>query len=76
MQSKFDMDAAIQSFLNNGGEIIHLQEATKKDQERARKRAYHEDKALCGSARSKMIIERENKEEASYVFSRTERFRK
>ena len=66
-------DAAIQAFLDNGGEIIYLRKATKKDQKKASRRAYHEDKAMCGSQRSKEIIEREKKREASFIFSRIER---
>ena len=68
-----ESDAAIQAFLDNGGEIIRLREATKKDQEKAARRAYHEDRAMCGNERSKEIIERENKLEASFIFSRDER---
>ena len=70
-----EADAAVQAFLDNGGEIIRLREATKKDQEKAARRAYHEDKAMCGNQRSKEIIEREKKREASFIFSRAERER-
>lgn len=68
-----ESDAAIQAFLDNGGEITRLREATKKDQEKAARRAYHEDKAMCGNQRSKEIVEREKKLEASFIFSRDER---
>ena len=71
--TRAESDAAIQAFLDNGGEIIRLREATKKDQKKASRRAYHEDKAMCGNQRSKEIIEREKKLEASYIFSRDER---
>jgi len=70
-----ESEAAIQAFLDNGGEIIRLREATKKDQEKAARRAYHEDKAISGSHRSQEIIEREKKLEASFIFSRVERER-
>ena len=68
-----ESDAAIQAFLDNGGKITRLREATKKDQKKAARRAYHEDRAMCGNERSKEIIERENKLEASFIFSRDER---
>lgn len=68
-----EQEASIQAFLANGGEIIRLREATEKDQRKARRRAYHEDKALCGSQRSKEFLEKEKEKEASFIFSRTER---
>lgn len=68
-----ESDAAIQAFLDNGGKITRLCEATKKDQKKAARRAYHEDRAMCGNQRSKEIIEREKKLEASFIFSRDER---
>tara|TARA_B100001094_G_scaffold149278_1_gene144504 strand:+ start:14164 stop:14406 length:243 start_codon:yes stop_codon:yes gene_type:complete len=68
-----EQEASIQAFLANGGEVIRLREATKKDQMKASRRAYHEEKALCGSERSKKILEQEKNKEASFIFSRTER---
>jgi hypothetical protein len=70
-----ELEAALQQFFADGGEVIQLREATKKDQEKAARRAYHEDKALCGNQRSIEIVERERKKEASFIFSRTERER-
>jgi len=73
--SREEADAAVQAFLDNGGEIIRLREATKKDQAKASRRAYHEDRALCGDQRSIEILKREQEREASFIFSRTERER-
>jgi len=70
-----ELEAALQQFFADGGEVIQLREATKRDQEKAARRAYHEDKALCGNQRSIEIVERERKKEASFIFSRTERER-
>ena len=55
-----ELEAALQQFFADGGEVIQLREATKKDQEKAARRAYHEDKALCGNQRSIEIVERES----------------
>lgn len=68
-------EASIQAFLAGGGEITHLRYADKKTVAKANRRAYHEDKALCGSQRSKRLLEQEKKKEASFIFSRTERFK-
>jgi hypothetical protein len=68
-----EQESSIQAFLANGGEVIRLREATEKDQKKASRRAYHEDKALSGSERSKKFLEQEKKKEASFIFSRTER---
>lgn len=73
--SREEADAAVQAFLDNGGEIIRLREATKKDQAKASRIAYHQDKALRGDERSIQFLEKEKKREASFIFSRTERER-
>lgn len=73
--SREEAEAAVQAFLDNGGEIIQLREATKKDQAKASRRAYHQDRALSGNQRSIEFLEKEKKREASFIFSRTERER-
>lgn len=73
--SREEAEAAVQAFLDNGGEIIQLREATKKDQAKARRRAYHQDRAMSGNQRSIEFLEKEKKREASFIFSRTERER-
>ena len=74
--SREEADAVVQAFLDNGGEIVHLREATKKDQAKASRMAYHQNKAVSGSQRSIEFLEKEKKREASFIFSRTERERK
>lgn len=71
--SRKEADAAVQAFLDNGGEVIQLREATKKDQAKASRKAYHQDRAMSGSQRSIEFLEKEKKREASFIFSRTER---
>ena len=68
-----EMDAAIQAFLDNGGEIIHLRYSDKKTTDKARRMAYHRDKAFAGNERSKAIIAREEAKEKTMIFSRLER---
>tara|TARA_Y100000310_G_scaffold270331_1_gene284095 strand:+ start:552 stop:791 length:240 start_codon:yes stop_codon:yes gene_type:complete len=71
-----ELDAAIQEFLDNGGEITNLKYATEKMQNKARAIAHHRDRALNGSERSKDVIERERVREGSMVFSRIDRMKK
>lgn len=68
-----EMDAAIQAFLDNGGEITHLRYSDKKTIAKARRMAYHRDKAFAGNERSKAIIAREEERESTMIFSRLER---
>ena len=70
-----DLDAAIQHFLNNGGEITRIKYGSEKDQNRARTLDFHRDKALNGSDRSKSILEHERVREEGMIFSRTERLK-
>jgi hypothetical protein len=68
-----EMDAAIQAFLDNGGEVTYLRYSDKKTSDKARRMAYHRDKASAGNERSKAIIAREEAKEATMIFSRIER---
>ena len=73
--TKEEMDAAIQKYLDDGGEIIRLREATAKDQAKAQRRVYHQDKATAGSERAKDALAREDAKEKTMIFSKTERWR-
>ena len=73
--SNDEINNAIEEYLNNGGEIIRLRYATQKDQKKAQRRVYHEDKATAGSERSKDALAREDAKEKTMIFSKTERWR-
>ena len=68
-----EMDAAVKSFLDSGGEITYLRYSDKKATAKARRMAYHRDKASAGNERSKAIIAREEERESTMIFSRLER---
>jgi hypothetical protein len=70
-----EMDDLIAQFVRDGGEVIRLRSATKKDQEKASRRWYHEDKAIAGSTRSKDALARESAREKTMIFSRDERWK-
>ena len=75
-QSSNDIiNAAIEDFLNNGGEIVQLRYANQKDQVKAQRRVYHEDKATAGSERSKDALAREDAKEKTMIFSKTDRWK-
>ena len=75
-QSSNDIiNAAVEDFLNNGGEIVRLRYATQKDQSKAQRRVYHEDKATAGSEASKDVLAREDAKEKTMIFSKTDRWR-
>ena len=69
-----EMDVAIQKYLDDGGEIITLREATAKDQAKAQRRVYHQDKAMSGSERSKDALAQADAKEKTMIFSKTERW--
>ena len=46
MNRNNNIDEAIQAFLSNGGEITHLKYADQKMQNKARRMAFHKDKAM------------------------------
>ena len=70
-----NIDAAIQQFLDNGGEITRIKYGSEKDQNRARTLAFHRDRALNGNERSKEFLKRERTREEGMIFSRTERLK-
>lgn len=70
-----EMGDLIAQFVRDGGEVIRLRAATKKDQEKASRRRYHEDKAISGSERSKAALARESAREKTMIFSRDERWK-
>ena len=75
-QSSNDIiNAAVEDFLNNGGEIVRLRYATQKDQSKAQRRVYHEDKATAGSEVSRDALAREDAKEKTMIFSKTDRWR-
>ena len=65
--------ALVQAFIQNGGEIIRLREASKADQKKSRSIAYHREKALEGNEKSRAIVEREEAREKRLIFGRIER---
>ena len=54
-------------------EVTYLRYSDKKASDKARRMAYHRDKASAGNERSKAIIAREEAKEATMIFSRIER---
>ena len=70
-----ELDKAISDYLANGGEVVRLKEASKKDVAKAQRIGYHRDKALAGSERSKKFLEEEAKKEAAMIFSKVDRMR-
>jgi hypothetical protein len=66
---------AIEKYLNSGGEIVRLRYATQKDQNKAQRRVYHEDKATAGNEVSKDALAREDEKEKTMIFSKTDRWK-
>ncbi len=75
MNRNNELDDAIQAFLSNGGEITRLKYADQKMQNKARRMAFHKDRAMNGSEASKDFLERERTREAGMIFSREERLK-
>ena len=71
-----ELDTAIQEFLDDGGEITNLKYASERMQNKSHALAYHRDRALNGSEKSKDAIERERVREGSMIFSRIDRMKK
>lgn len=71
--SKSEIEAAIQSFLSSGGEITRLRPATKRDVEKARRMAFHRDRASNGNERSKAVLNKAELREKTMIFNRIER---
>tara|TARA_A100001011_G_scaffold373541_1_gene433081 strand:- start:3489 stop:3716 length:228 start_codon:yes stop_codon:yes gene_type:complete len=74
--NKQQMDKMIQDYIDNGGAVTMLREATKKDIDKSHRSYYHREKAVCGSERSKNIVENQKKKESHLIFSRDERWSK
>jgi hypothetical protein len=70
-----NVDDAIQTFLDSGGEVTLLKYADQKMQNKSRRIDFHKDKALNGSEASKDFLEREHTREQGMIFSRTERLK-
>ena len=75
MSSERNTEDLIAEFLKNGGEVVKLRYASEKDQQRASRKWHHRDKALCGSDKSKGILEKESEKEKTMIFSKTDRWR-
>jgi hypothetical protein len=73
--SKRNIDDAVEKFLNSGGQITRLRYADQKNLNKANRSFFHKDKAVGGSARSKEIIEKQEKKESSLIFSREDRWK-
>ena len=76
MSRNNNIDEAIQAFLEKGGEITQLKYADQKLQNKARRMAFHKDKAMNGSEKSKTFLENERTRESGMIFSRDERMKK
>ena len=75
MSDERSTDDLIAEFLKNGGEIVKLRYASEKDQKKASTKWYHRERALCGSERSKKIVEKESQKEGLMIFSKADRWR-
>ncbi|MCH2669368.1 MAG: hypothetical protein MK009_05895 [Gammaproteobacteria bacterium] len=75
MSDERNTEELIAEFLKNGGEIIKLRYASEKDQNKASRKWYHREKALCGNEKSKEFVEKEAKKEDMMIFSKADRWR-
>ena len=71
--NKSDMDIAVAAFIANGGPVTYLRPASKKAVDKASRMAYHRDRALNGSEKSKAFLEKARQKESEMIFSRDER---
>ena len=69
---KDDLDAAIEKFLNDGGEITKLRYADEKDVKSAQRMAFHLDRQHK-SERSRKYVEKAKEKEENMIFSKEER---
>ena len=53
-----DMDIAVAAFIANGGSVTRLRPASKKAVDKASRMAYHRDRALNGSEKSKSFLKK------------------
>lgn len=73
--TKEELRNKIQEFLSDGGEVMQLRYADKKDMNKAQRKSYHHNNQY-NSDRSKKAVERERTRESSMIFSRDERWKK
>ena len=73
--SNDELNAMVEEYLSNGGEVTRLRYANQKEVNRSRRTMYHKDKALSGNERSKEALEREEAKEATMIFSKTDRWK-
>ena len=74
MNSKKDFESAIMEYLDKGGEVTVLRPASQRDQNKARRMQYHRARALSGSERSQKFLDAHKEKEASFIFSKEERW--
>tara|TARA_B100001027_G_C16267223_1_gene332771 strand:+ start:1851 stop:2081 length:231 start_codon:yes stop_codon:yes gene_type:complete len=75
MSEKLTTEEMIEEYLRNGGEIVKLRYASKRDQDKASRRWHHKDKALSGSDRSKEFLRKEDEKQSMKIFSKTDQWR-
>lgn len=75
MSKEHNTEDMIAEFLKNGGEIVKLRYASEKDQNKASRKWHHREKALCGSQKSKEIVDKESESEGLMIFSKTDQWR-
>lgn len=75
MSGKLTTEEMIEEYLRNGGEIVKLRYASKRDQDKASRQWYHKDKALSGSTRSKEFLKKEDEKQGMKIFSKTDQWR-
>ena len=73
--SRNEMNEAIEKFLEEGGEVIHLKYANKKMQEKSARKAYHISRQSDNPG-SAAYLAREEKKESQLLFSKEDRMRK
>lgn len=73
--SNDELNAMVEEYLSNGGEVTRLRYATQKDVNRSRRTMHHKDKAISGSERSKEVLAREEEKESTMIFSKTDRWK-
>ena len=75
MSKEHNTEELIAEFLKNGGEIVKLRYASEKDQRKSSRKWHHIEKALCGNAKSKGIVDRDAKKDELMIFSKVDRWR-
>ena len=65
----------IEEYIRNGGEVIKLRTASKKDMAKASRKWYHKEKAVSGNQRSKDALAKESEKESMKIFSKVDQWR-